>query len=215
MSATSNTPSPRSAAERALIESERYFRTLMEQSSDIVVLIDVETRLLYASPSIERVLGFTPDEVLGQRMFELLHPDDLELVMNTVRDGIAVPGTVRRLEYRFRHKDGSWRFLEGVGRNLLDDPTIGAIVVNARDVTERKMAEAQQEDLVRQLQAALAEVRSLRGILPICASCKRIRGDGGQWEAVESYVREHTNAEFTHGLCPDCAARDWGAGPGV
>jgi len=77
------------------------------------------------------------------------------------------------------------------------------------------MAEAQQEDLVRQLQAALAEVRSLRGILPICASCKRIRGDGGQWEAVESYVREHTNAEFTHGLCPDCAARDWGAGPGV
>ena len=215
MSATSSTPSPRSAAERALIESERYFRTLMEQSSDIVVLIDVETRLLYASPSIERVLGFTPDEVLGQRMFELLHPDDLELVMNTVRDGIAVPGTVRRLEYRFRHKDGSWRFLEGVGRNLLDDPTIGAIVVNARDVTERKMAEAQQEDLVRQLQAALAEVRSLRGILPICASCKRIRGDGGQWEAVESYVREHTNAEFTHGLCPDCAARDWGAGPGV
>src|ERR1043165_7147562 len=144
----------------------------MEQSSDIVVLIDMETRLLYASPSIERVLGFTPDEILGQRMFELLHPGDLELVMNTVRDGIAVPGTVRRLEYRFQHKDGSWRFLEGVGRNLLD-ATIGAIVVNARHVTERKIAEAQQEDLVRQLQAALAEVRSLRGILPICASCKR------------------------------------------
>jgi PAS domain S-box-containing protein len=210
VSATSNTPSPRSAAERALIESERYFRTLMEQSSDIVVLIDMETRLLYASPSIERVLGFTPDEILGQRMFELLHPGDLELVMNTVRDGIAVPGTVRRLEYRFQHKDGSWRFLEGVGRNLLD-ATIGAIVVNARDVTERKIAEAQQEDLVRQLQAALAEVRSLRGILPICASCKRIRGDDGNWEAVESYFRDHSQAEFTHGLCPDCARRDWDA----
>src|ERR1044072_6867950 len=68
VSATSNTPSPRSAAERALIESERYFRTLMEQSSDIVVLIDIETRLLYTSPSIERVLGFTPDRSEERRV---------------------------------------------------------------------------------------------------------------------------------------------------
>lgn len=201
----------RAAAERALVESERYFRTLTEQSSDIVVLIDIETRLLYASPSIERVLGFTSEEILGQRMFELLHPDDLERVMATVTEGIAVPGATRRLEYRFRHKDGSWRFLEGVGRNLLDDPTVRAIVVNARDVSERKLAEQQREDLVQQLRAALAEVKSLRGILPICASCKRIRGEDGKWEDVESYVREHSEAEFSHGLCPDCAKRDWNA----
>src|ERR1044072_3835964 len=71
VSATSNTPSPRSAAERALIESERYFRTLMEQSSDIVVHIDMETRLLYASPSIERVLGVTPDEILDRESTRL------------------------------------------------------------------------------------------------------------------------------------------------
>jgi PAS domain S-box-containing protein len=199
-------------AERALVESERYFRTLTEQSSDIVVLIDIETRLLYASPSMQRVLGFTPEEILGQRMFELLHPEDLERVMATVMEGIAVPGATRRLEYRFRHKDGSWRFLEGVGRNLLDDPTIRAIVVNARDVTERKLAEQQQDELVQQLQAALAEVNTLQGILPICASCKRIQS-GDRWEPVESYVRDRTNAEFSHGLCPDCAARDWGATP--
>ena len=67
-----------------------------------------------------------------------------------------------------------------------------------------------ERTLLRELQTSVAEVKVLRGILPICASCKRIRGDGGKWEAVESYVREHTNAEFSHGLCPDCAQRDWG-----
>ena len=204
-------PTQPSAAERALIESERYFRTLTEQSSDIIVLIDIETRLLYASPSLERILGFSPDEILGQRMFELLHPDDLEPVLRTVMDGIGIPGAIRRLEYRFRHKSGSWRYLEGVGRNLLDDPAIGAIVVNARDVTDRKEAERHREYLVEQLQVALTEVKTLRGILPICASCKRIRSDDGEWEAVESYVRDHSGAEFTHGLCPDCAKKDWGS----
>ncbi len=75
---------------------------------------------------------------------------------------------------------------------------------------DRYRADENQRALVRELRTAFAEVRTLQGILPICASCKRIRSDGGQWEAVESYVRDHTNAEFSHGLCPDCAKRDWG-----
>ncbi len=76
---------------------------------------------------------------------------------------------------------------------------------------DRQLADQNQRTLVRELQAAVAEVRTLQGILPICASCKRIKNESGGWEAVESYVREHTNAEFSHGLCPDCAKRDWGA----
>jgi methyl-accepting chemotaxis protein len=78
-------------------------------------------------------------------------------------------------------------------------------------VTARARVLAQTEQL---LTASVAEVKVLRGILPICASCKRIRTDGGQWQAVESYVRDHTNAEFSHGLCPDCARRDWGVATG-
>jgi len=76
---------------------------------------------------------------------------------------------------------------------------------------QRLRAEENQRTLLLELQASVAEIKVLKGILPICASCKRIRSDGGEWEQVESYVREHTNAEFSHGLCPDCAARDWGA----
>jgi len=80
-------------------------------------------------------------------------------------------------------------------------------------LVDRQQADQLQRTLVRDLQTALAEVRTLQGILPICASCKRIKNERGGWEAVESFVRLRTDAEFSHGLCPDCAARDWGAAP--
>jgi len=79
---------------------------------------------------------------------------------------------------------------------------------------DRYRADENQHALVRELRTAVAEVRTLQGILPICASCKRIKNEDGGWEAVESYVRDRTNAEFSHGLCPDCATRDWGHATG-
>ncbi len=82
-------------------------------------------------------------------------------------------------------------------------------------LVDRQLADQRQRALVRELQTAIAEVRTLEGILPICASCKRIKNDAGAWEAVESFVRERTDAEFSHGLCPDCAARDWGVAPAL
>lgn len=78
-------------------------------------------------------------------------------------------------------------------------------------LVDRQLADQNQRALVRELQTAIAEVRTLEGILPICASCKRIKNEAGAWEAVEAFVHERTDAEFSHGLCPDCAARDWGA----
>src|SRR6267143_1213116 len=76
-------------------------------------------------------------------------------------------------------------------------------------LVDRQLADQNQRALVQELQTAIADVRTLEGILPICATCKRIKNEAGAWEAVESFVREHTAAEFSHGLCPDCAARDW------
>jgi hypothetical protein len=70
---------------------------------------------------------------------------------------------------------------------------------------DRKRAEAEREKLIAELQAALAEVKTLSGLLPICANCKKIRDDRGYWLQVERYIQEHSEAEFTHGLCPDCA----------
>jgi PAS domain S-box-containing protein len=164
----------------------------------------------YLSPSVERILGYSRTELVGHRAFDFIHPDDLEAVVRTFTEAVATPGALRTLEYRFRHKDGSWRYLEGIGRNLLDDPLIKAVVVNARDVMERKQAEENERTLLRELQSALAEVRTLRGLIRICSHCKRVLTDDGAWQQFESYVRDHSEVEFSHGICPECAAA-WSA----
>jgi hypothetical protein len=79
-----------------------------------------------------------------------------------------------------------------------------------RDITERKRAEQEREQLIEALQEALANIKTLRGLLPICASCKKIRDDSGYWSQIEAYVQAHSDAVFSHGICPDCARRLYG-----
>jgi hypothetical protein len=86
---------------------------------------------------------------------------------------------------------------------------VGASTI-ARDISERKQAEAERERLLRELQVAVANVKTLRGLLPICANCKKIRDDKGYWNQIEYYIRERSDADFTHGICPDCAHRLYG-----
>ena len=74
----------------------------------------------------------------------------------------------------------------------------------SRDITERKRMEEEREKLIHELQDALVSVKTLRGLLPICSHCKKIRDDKGYWNQIESYIRDHTDAEFTHGICPEC-----------
>jgi hypothetical protein len=76
-----------------------------------------------------------------------------------------------------------------------------------RDITDQVRVQQEREELIRQLQKALAQVKTLTGLLPICSSCKRVRDDQGYWHQVESYVRDHSHAEFSHSICPDCAAK--------
>ena len=204
----------RKRAEEAVGKSEAYHRALIEQALDIITIIDADAVLRYLSPSVERVLGYSQTELVGQRAFEFMHPDDLEATLAAFTEGIATPGVLRRLEYRFRHKDGSWRYLEGVGRNLLGDPLINAVVVNARDVSERKAAEENQLTLLHELQTALSQVKTLQGWIRICANCKRVLNDAGVWEQFESYVHTHAGVDFSHGICPACAESWSAAAPG-
>ncbi|MDP8948517.1 MAG: PAS domain S-box protein [Actinomycetota bacterium] len=131
----------RMEAEARLRESEERFRALTQNSSDIVTLLEVDGTILYESPSIERILGYEPQELEGENAFGYVHPDDLERVLGAFAEGLSDSALRPTVEYRFRHKDGSWRWLESIGTNMLDDPAVGEIVVNSRDVSERKAAE--------------------------------------------------------------------------
>jgi diguanylate cyclase (GGDEF)-like protein/PAS domain S-box-containing protein len=121
--------------------SEEYFRALTQNSSDIVTLLRAVGTVRYQSPSVERILGYRPEEMVGKNVFDYVHPDDLERVEMAFAEGLIDPKRRPSVEYRCRHKDGSWVWLESVGTNLLDDPGVGEYVVNSRNVTERKGAE--------------------------------------------------------------------------
>ena len=102
--------------------------------------------------------------------------------------------------------DGRKRFFIITGKPFLDaNNEIVGIVESFQDISKRKRAEDAKEDLIEELQNALEEVNLLSGFLPICASCKKIRDDKGYWNQIESYLRKHSELEFSHGICPDCA----------
>jgi len=140
------------AGER-LRESERRFRALIENSADGIAVIDASNTILYVSPSVLAVEGYAPEELIGRSGFENTHPDDLPLIHEKVATLLAQPGRPVPVLWRRKHKDGRWRWLEGIAVNLLDDPAIGGIVTNYRDVTERMQAEerirAQLDELLR------------------------------------------------------------------
>ena len=140
----------RKQAEDDLKESEERFRALLQNNSDIIAVLDADGTKRYVAPSSERVLGYSAEEWLGSNMLEDVHPDDVEEAKAVIGELLEDPGGVTPpLELRMRHKDGSWRYVEKVLTNLLQVPSVGGLVVNARDVTERKQSEGLADSLVR------------------------------------------------------------------
>jgi two-component system, cell cycle sensor histidine kinase and response regulator CckA len=131
----------RKHAELKLRRSEELFRSLTEQTSELITIFGADGTFKYVSPTAERVLGWTPDDLLGRLMAEILHPDDVETAGRVMESIASAPGQSAPHSIRVRHKNGSWRVLEGTGTNLLDHPVIRGIVSNARDVTDRVAAE--------------------------------------------------------------------------
>jgi PAS domain S-box-containing protein len=129
-------------------ESVDVFRTLIEQSGDAIQLINPQGEILYSSDSVFKVLGYTPEELQGQVAAPYIHPDDLPYFMEKVKGLLETPKKQVTMEYRVKHKNGSWVWLETTGTNHLDTPSIRALVGNFRDVTKRKELERQKDDFV-------------------------------------------------------------------
>lgn len=120
---------------------EKKFCALMENSSDVILLISPDGNVSYISPSVDRLTGHTQEDMTGKNALVLVHPDDLANVPGIIKHGIEIPGFIGTVEFRYKHKNGSWRIFEAIGTNLLQDPSVNGIIINARDITERKKAE--------------------------------------------------------------------------
>ena len=175
---------------------DRFF----EVSIDMLCQLGFDGYFKRLNPAWERTLGFTIEELESRPFIEFVHPDDRERTLEQ-NARVRAGGQALGFENRYLCKDGSYRWLLWNAAPEFGERTIYSV---ARDITARKHAEEERERLVRELRAALAEVRTLREILPICSYCKKIRDDENYWQSVEGYISKHTNTRFSHGICPSC-----------
>jgi diguanylate cyclase (GGDEF)-like protein/PAS domain S-box-containing protein len=126
-----------------LSRSEARFRSLVQNASDVIVVVDASANILYESPAVERILGYTPQDRMGTNALATIHSDEASRVVEILSYVAQNAGEFRTLEFRVKHADGDWRWLEVTVSNLLNDPSVGGIVGNYRDVTERKVLEEQ------------------------------------------------------------------------
>lgn len=129
-----------------MIYSKDLFYALIQNSSDIITILQTDGTILYESPSVERLFGYTQEELIGKNAFEMVHPLDVPHAMRAFTEVVQNPARSLSAEFRFRHKNGSWRVLESTGSNQLDNPMITGIVINSRDITERKDAELKLQE---------------------------------------------------------------------
>lgn len=180
---------------------------LLDHSRDFIYRHDTDGVISYISPSVEKITGYSPAEWLGHYTRHY---------SGNPRNTVGIEATEAMLKtgrptppYRVEvaHKEGGTVWLEISKQPLIIDGKISGLIGVARDITPRVALEDEREKLITELQDAVANVKTLKGLLPICSSCKKVRDDRGYWQQIEAYVSEHSGAEFSHGICPDCAQK--------
>lgn len=193
--------SDRKRVEEELRQSEGKYRRLAETLPDVIFTMDKNLRITYMSPAITRLRGLTVEESLIQGLENILTPKSLDMALKTFAEEMTIEADPAKdlhrtctLELEQFHKDGSTLWTETVFRAIRNDreELVGLLGIT-RDITERKKAQSQ--------------IKVLSGMLPICGLCKKIRDDEGYWQQLENYISEHSAAEFTSGMCPDCAKK--------
>ena len=219
----------RKQAQNDLADSQKRLSDIIEFLPDPTWVIDLKGRVIAWNKAIEEMTGIPKDDILGKGnyaysipFYGLRRPVLIDLVLK--RDKTWEKKylelkenkntLVTSISYHPMMK-GEKKYLYGKAGKLFDatGQTVGAIET-IRDITEEKKSEMAREQLVNDLKNALDEIKTLSGLLPICASCKKIRDDKGYWNQIEVYIQQHSEAEFSHGICPDCmdalyGDKDW------
>jgi PAS domain S-box-containing protein len=181
-----------------------HLASIVESCDDAIISQTLSGTILSWNSGAERMFGYVAQEMVGQPIETLVPEGRLQEIAN-IRNLIELDHSVDRVETVRVRQDGTPIDVSATISPIksADGNVHGASIV-MRDITERKRRENERTRLIEELTDALKRVKTLNGLLPICASCKKIRNDDGYWEQVEVYIRSRSNAEFTHGICPDC-----------
>lgn len=188
----------------ALLEDELVrWRILFEQARDGIVILDENGKVYEANKRYAEMLGYTQEEMRHLHVWDwdTVYTEEQLVVM--IRE---IDNSGAHFETQQRRKDGSMIDIE-LSNNGAVYRGAKLVFCVCRDITERKRAERERETLIENLRKALAEIKTLKGIVPICSFCKKIRDDAGYWNQLEQYIKEHSDAQLSHGICPECAQK--------
>jgi two-component system, cell cycle sensor histidine kinase and response regulator CckA len=195
----------RQRAEAKLAASEARQRLVLNQIPALVWIIDHDLRFTSTDGAGLAGINSRPNQSVGMSLYEYCRTDDPEFPpIAAARRALAGESVSYDIDWSGR------AFQSHVEPFLDPQGQVCGVIGIALDITERKAAEHEREQLIGQLQEALASIKTLRGLVPICAACKKIRDDGGYWNQLESYLHSHTEAEFSHGICPECTRQLYG-----
>lgn len=183
------------------------FKEILETSRD-GILVEKDERIVFMNTAYAKLFGCeSPEELMGLHISELAAPEDLERLLEYGRIRARKEAAPNFYEFKIKRRDnGVLVELDASVSDFFQDEA-HYIITFVRDITERKKSERERERLIGELKDALANIKTLSGLLPICASCKKIRDDKGYWNQLETYIERHSEADFTHGICPDCARK--------
>lgn len=202
-------------AEEALKESEEKYREIASNIPGAVYQVIYKENgfsyLTYISKGVENIFDITPEEAIKDIdvLYNRVHEDDHDTIKQAIAESVQTVGMFSQ-ESRFRTKNGKikWCSATATPHSLAN----GDVLFNGVffDITERKNAEVEREMLIAKLQKALDSIKTLKGLVPICAKCKKIRDDKGYWSQIEKYIESHSDASFSHGICPECMDKLYG-----
>jgi len=170
---------------------------------------DFEKDKVWCSPYYSELLGYKAGELTlsYQSFLDMLHAEDRDRMIDAFQGHLEqrIPSDI---EFRLQTKSGEYRWFHGLAQAIRDKqgrPT--RMSGSIHDITKRKQAEQERENAMKLLEQALREIKTLKGIIPICSYCKKIRDEENAWEKLEAYITEHTDAQFSHGICPQCVSK--------
>ncbi len=196
-------------AEEELHESEMRWQFALEGAEDGVWDWNAETDTVFFSKRWKEMLGFSDDEITHQfhEWDSRLHPDDRDFVYADLNAHLNGETNIFQSEYRLLCKDGSYKWILDRGKAIewTEDGKPIRVIGTHSDISDRKKWELEREKLITELKDALDHIKTLSGLLPICSNCKKIRDDQGYWNQIETFIHNHSDARFSHGICPECA----------
>ena len=184
--------------------------------ADPVFILDENGTYVEIAGGAERTLYDSLDYLRSKKLHHIFSRSEADRFLSIVKKAIETD-SLQTIDYQLKSDDMASNPKDGPatpqwyhGRVFpikIPDETVGHVIWLAINITRQKEAELERDRLTRDLKEAMSEIKTLKGILPICANCKSIRDDTGYWNQIESYIRENSDARFTHGICPDCAEK--------